>query len=84
MAIQVSHGGRFDEYVYRMIIEAALEGWTPELYINKSARTNTLTNKEAQNIHFLARCCLVNQEWRRLSQRLLYRGVVHGELCRSI
>jgi hypothetical protein len=62
-----------------MIIEAARDGWTPELFINKRSRTNTLTASETEMPRFLARCCLVSKEWCRISQPLLYRGLIHGE-----
>jgi len=72
-------GGRFDEYVYTLIIEAALDGWTPESYIINSGRSSTTTSKCSAILRFLARCCLVNREWLSIAQRLLYRAIVHGE-----
>ncbi|KAK9897220.1 hypothetical protein P389DRAFT_168975 [Cystobasidium minutum MCA 4210] len=67
--------GPFDEYIYELILKAALATWTPERYIDRSSRTNLLTAQEAEVPQFLARCCTVNREWRTIAQKILYQAL---------
>lgn len=79
MANPMHSSGPFDEYIYRLIVEASLDGWTPEGYFGKRARHVLLNRNELDARRNLARYCRVNREWRDIAERLLYAAPTIGK-----